>query len=338
MSRQITFFMGVNLADLVKRCDIELSQLKGRAVAIDALNILYQFLAIIRQRDGELLKDSQGRITSHLSGLFYRSINLLEQNIKPIYVFDGEPPALKKETISKRQEIKREARREWRAAVEEGRQEDIQKYAQQTSRITKDMLSDTQKLLKSMGIPYIQAPSEGEAQAAFIATRGDAYAAASQDYDSLLFGAPRLVRNLTLTGRRKLPGKAVYINVNTELMVLEEVLANLGITRDQLVEIGLLIGTDYNPGISGIGPKTALKTVQEGKFSHYELDDFKELFLSPKVTGEYSIGFRSPSPDHIQEILCDEHDFSETRVENALQRLVKATEEVAQQTSLDAFF
>lgn len=330
--------MGVNLSDLVKRGDIELSHLKGRVVAIDALNILYQFLAIIRQKDGELLKDSQGRITSHLSGLFYRSINLLEQNVRPVYIFDGEPPALKKETLSKRQEIKREARREWRAAVEEGRKEDIQKYAQQTSRITKDMLQDAQRLLKSMGIPYIQAPSEGEAQAAFLAMRGDAYAAASQDYDSLLFGAPRLVRNLTLTGRRKLPGKDIYITVNTELMILEEVLSDLDITRDQLVEIGLLIGTDYNPGISGIGPKNALKITKEGKFSEYELDDYKELFLSPRVTEEYSIRFRSPSSDHIQEILCDDHDFSETRVENALQRLVKATDEAAQQTSLDAFF
>ena len=330
--------MGVNLSDLVKRCDIELSHLKGRVVAIDALNILYQFLAIIRQKDGELLKDSQGRITSHLSGLFYRSINLLEQNVRPVYIFDGEPPALKKETLLKRQEIKREARREWRAAVEEGRKEDIQKYAQQTSRITKDMLQDAQSLLKSMGIPYIQAPSEGEAQAAFLAMRGDAYAAASQDYDSLLFGAPRLVRNLTLTGRRKLPGKDIYITVNTELMILEEVLSDLDVTRDQLVEIGLLIGTDYNPGISGIGPKNALKIAQEGKFSEYELDDYKELFLSPRVTEEYSIRFRSPSSDHIQEILCDDHDFSETRVENALQRLVKATDEAAQQTSLDAFF
>lgn len=338
MFRKITPFMGVNLADLVPRHDIDLSQLKGRVVAIDALNILYQFLAIIRQRDGELLRDSQGRITSHLSGLFYRSINLLEQHIKPVYVFDGEPPALKRDTISKRQDIKREARREWRSAVEEGRKEDIQKYAQQTSRITKDMLKDAQNLLKSMGIPFVQAPSEGEAQAAFIASQGDAYAAASQDYDALLFNAPRLVRNLTLTGRRKLPGKSVYITVNTELVILEDVLSNLNISREQLVEIGLLIGTDYNPGISGVGPKTALKITREGKFSEYDLNDLKELFTAPRVREDYSIRFRTPSPETIQEILCDEHDFSETRVDNALERLTKATEEAAQQTSLDAFF
>lgn len=330
--------MGVNLADLVTRDEIELSRLRGKSVAIDALNILYQFLAIIRQRDGELLKDSQGRVTSHLSGLFYRSINLVEEGIKPIYVFDGEPPAVKKETISKRQKIKREARREWRRAVEEKREEDIKKYAQQTSRITDDMLQDAKILLDSMGIPHIQAPSEGEAQAALLAKKGDAYAAASQDYDSLLFDAPRLVRNLTLTGRRKLPGKDVYITISPELVVLQNLLQGLDITREQLVEAGLLIGTDYNPGITGVGPKTAIKIAKEGTFSEYGLDDLKPLFLSPKVTEDYTITFGTPSSEKIVELLCEKHDFSETRVENAVQRLVKAAETTMKQTSLDAFF
>jgi flap endonuclease-1 len=330
--------MGVNLADLVEREEVELSPLRGRTVAVDALNILYQFLAIIRQRDGELLKDSQGRVTSHLSGLFYRSINLLEGGINPVYVFDGEPPSLKRETIARRQEIKREARREWRKAVDEGRKEDIRKYAQQTSRITDDMIEDAQLLLESMGIPYVQAPSEGEAQAAFITRREDAYAAASQDYDSLLFDAPRLVRNLTMTGRRKLPGKDVYITVKPELVILDTVLQELGITREQLVEIGLLIGTDYNEGIQGIGPKTALKVVKEGKFSDYGLEELKKLFLSPKVTDQYTIRFNQPTPEKISELLCENHDFSETRVDNAVQRLVKAAETTAKQTSLDAYF
>lgn len=338
MHEYATTLMGVNLADLVEREEIEFSRLKGRIVAVDALNILYQFLAIIRQKDGELLKDSQGRVTSHLSGLFYRSVSLAEEGIKPLYVFDGEPPSLKRQTITRRQEIKREARREWRQALEEGRTEDVKKYAQQTSRITDDMLNDARILLEGMGIPHVQAPSEGEAQAALIARKGDAYAAASQDYDSLLFDAPRLTRNLTLTGRRKLPGKDVYITISPELVVLDNTLQQLDITREQLVEIGLLIGTDYNDGISGIGPKSALKIVKEEKFSEYGLDDLKQLFLLPEVTNEYTITFRSPSPEKISEILCEEHDFSETRVENAVQRLMKATETTAKQTSLDAFF
>ena len=338
MGEDFIMLMGVNLADLIEREEIELSRLKGKAVAVDALNILYQFLAIIRQRDGELLKDSQGRVTSHLSGLFYRSVNLIEEGVNPLYVFDGEPPSLKRETLAKRQEVKREARREWRQAVEEGRTEDIKKYAQQTSRITDDMIEDAKLLLESMGIPHVQAPSEGEAQAAFLARKGDAYAAASQDYDSLLFDAPRLIRNLTLTGRRKLPGKDVYITVKTEQVILDSLLQDLGINREQLVEIGLLIGTDYNEGITGIGPKTALKVVIEGKFSDYGIDDLKELFLSPKVTDQYTISGGKPSPEKILEVLCEEHDFSETRVENAVERLMKATETTAKQTSLDAFF
>ncbi|MBU6998313.1 MAG: flap endonuclease-1 [Theionarchaea archaeon] len=330
--------MGVNLADLVEREAIDLSQLRGKPVAIDALNILYQFLAIIRQRDGELLKDTQGRVTSHLSGLFYRSINLLEEGVKPVYVFDGKPPSLKHETLAKRRDVKREARREWQAAVEEGRTEDIKKFAQQTSKLTDEMLSDARVVLDSMGIPYVQAPSEGEAQAAYLARKKDAYAAASQDYDSLLFGAPRLVRNLTLTGKRKLPGKDVYVTITTEQVILDAVLQCLSLTREQLVEVALLIGTDYNPGITGIGPKTALRIVKEGKFSEYGLDELKELFLSPDVTDDYEIRFGTPSPEHISEILCEEHDFSETRVESAVERLVKATETTIKQTSLDAFF
>lgn len=330
--------MGVQLADIVKREDIELSRLRGRTTAVDALNILYQFLAIIRQRDGELLKDSKGRITSHLSGLFYRSINLFEEGVKPIYVFDGEPPSVKIQTITKRQETKKEARKKLKKARKEGKTEDVRKYAQQTSYINDEMIEDSKHLLKSMGIPYVQAPSEGEAQAAVLAQNKDAYAAASQDYDSLLFGAPRLVRNLTLTGRRKLPGKNVYITVKTELVVLEDVLDELSITREQLVEMGLLIGTDYNEGITGVGPKTALKIVKEGKFSEYGLNDLKKLFLDPKVTDNYNIQFKKPTPDEIFKILCDEHDFSETRVENAVDRLVKAAEDVRKQTSLDSFF
>ncbi|MBU7013763.1 MAG: flap endonuclease-1 [Theionarchaea archaeon] len=330
--------MGVNLTDLVEREDIDLSRLRGKPVAIDALNILYQFLSIIRQRDGETLKDNQGRVTSHLSGLFYRSINLLEEGIKPIYVFDGKPPSLKRNTIAKRQDIKREARREWRAAVEEGRTEDIRRFAQQTSQLTEEMLNDAKTVLDSMGIPYIQAPSEGEAQAALLAQKKDAYAAASQDYDSLLFGAPHLIRNLNLTGKRKLPGKDVYTTITTELVVLNTVLESLSITREQLVEVALLIGTDYNPGVAGIGPKTALKIVKEGKFSEYGLDDFKELFLSPEVTHTYEIRYGSPSTERILEILCEKHDFSETRVENAVERLMKAAETTTKQTSLDTFF
>lgn len=328
--------MGVKLSDIVQGNPTELAALKGRIIAIDALNTLYQFLAIIRQPDGELLRDSQGRITSHLSGLFYRNINLLEEGVNPIFVFDGKPPEPKGRTLRRRDEIKREARAEYRQARSEGREEDARKLAGRSIYINDEMIEQSKKLLEFMGIPHVQAPSEGEAQASHMAARGDCYAAGSQDFDSLLFGAPRLLRNITISGRRKLPGRNVYTDVQPELIVLDDILRELAITREQLVEIGILCGTDFNEGIAGIGPKKALKIVTEGKFSEYNLSEVKDIFLSPPVTDEYKIKFEKPNAEKIVEFLCEEHEFSENRVEKALERLVVSGEE-RKQTSLDSF-
>ncbi|MFQ6088084.1 MAG: flap endonuclease-1 [Candidatus Methanofastidiosia archaeon] len=330
--------MGVDLADIINGEVIEFSRLRGKTISIDALNTLYQFLAIIRQRDGEPLKDSKGRVTSHLSGLFYRTINLIEEGIKPVYVFDGEPPKLKRKTIKRREEEKRKARDEMERAREEGRIEDVRRFASRTLFLKEDMIRDSKELLECMGVPHVQAPSEGEAQASFMTERGDTYAAASQDFDSLLFNTPRLVRNLTITGRRKLPRKNIYVTVEPEFISLERELQNLKISREELIEIGILIGTDYNEGVSGIGPKKALKIVREKKFSDYGLDELKELFLNPKVSEDYEMRFSSPDYERIKNFLCSEHDFSEGRVEKAFKRLEKALKDNVQQTSLDAFF
>jgi len=328
--------MGVKLTDIVQGVPIELKSMAGRVIAIDALNTLYQFLAIIRQPDGELLRDSQGRITSHLSGLFYRTINLLEEGVRPVYVFDGKPPELKGRTLHRREEVKREARAEYRQAVSEGREGDAKKFAGRSIYINEEMLTQSKTLLSFMGIPSVQAPSEGEAQASHMAARGDCYAAGSQDFDSLLFGAPRLLRNITISGRRKLPGRNVYTEVQPELIVLEDVLREHKITREQLVEVGILCGTDFNEGVSGIGPKKALKIVSEGKFPNYRMEEYKEVFLTPPVTDDFRMHFENPNPEKVTEFLCEEHEFSESRVEKALQRLAFSAEG-KRQTSLDSF-
>ncbi|MEM3824316.1 MAG: flap endonuclease-1, partial [Candidatus Bathyarchaeia archaeon] len=256
--------MGVNLRDIVPKTVVRLEDLSGKSIAIDAYNALYQFLAIIRQPDGTPLKDSSGRITSHLSGLLYRTSNLVELGIKPIYVFDGVPPALKEAEIKRRMKAKEEALVKYEQALREGKIEEARMYAQATSSLKDYMAEDSKRLLDLMGIPWIQAPSEGEAQAAHVVKRGDADYCASQDYDSLLFGAPRLVRNVTISGRRKLPGKNVYIEVEPEVIELEQVLKECGITHEQLIDVGILVGTDFNPeGIKGLGPKTALKLIKE---------------------------------------------------------------------------
>jgi len=343
--------MGVDFKDLVPRVEIDFSRLNGKIIAVDAYNALYQFLATIRQPDGTPLMDSRGNITSHLSGLLYRTVNFLERGIKPVYVFDGKPPELKKIEILRRQKLKEEAVRLYEEALARGDLEAARMYAQRTSKLTTNMVEDAKKLLSLLGIPWVQAPSEGEAQAAYMARKGDVWATASQDYDSLLYGTPRLVRNLTISGRRKLPRKNVYIEIKPELIVLKDALKTLGITREQLIDIAILIGTDYNPdGVKGIGPKRALRIIKQfgnleralpvlGKVE-FPVDPtvIRELFLKPKVTDDYSLKWKIPDENGLIKFLCDEHDFSVDRVRKAVGRAKKALKELTTQTSLESWF
>ena len=343
--------LGVNLRDLVPKTTVELKDLSGKSIAIDAYNALYQFLAIIRQPDGTPLKDSQGRITSHLSGLFYRTVNLVELGIKPVYVFDGVPPALKEAEIKRRMRMKEEALIKYEKAIQEGKIEEARMYAQATATLKDYMAEDSKKLLELMGIPWIQAPSEGEAQAAYLTRKGNTDYCASQDYDSLLFGAPRLVRNVTISGRRKLPRKPVYVEVKPEIVELEKVLNELGITREQLVDIGILVGTDYNPqGVKGIGPKKALKLIKEHGSLEKALREIKnaefpvppekirEVFLNPKVTDNYKLEWREPNVEGVIDFLCGGHDFSEDRVRKAIEKMREAIRKAKGKTTLERWF
>ena len=343
--------LGVNLRNLVPKIVVKLENLSGKSIAIDAYNALYQFLAIIRQPDGTPLKDSTGKITSHLSGLLYRTSNLVEIGIKPIYVFDGAPPALKEVEIKRRMKAKEEALVRYEQALAKGEIEEARVYAQATSRLKDYMAEDSKRLLNLMGIPWIQAPSEGEAQAAHLAKRGDADFCASQDYDSLLFGAPRLIRNVTISGRRKLPRKNVYIEVVPEVVELENVLKECGINYEQLVDVGILIGTDYNPdGIKGLGPKTSLKLIKERGSLENVVQDLKnvdfpveprkirEIFLHPKVTDNYKIAWKELDTEGVVDFICRERDFSEDRVRKALEKMQKGTEEQKGKTTLEKWF
>jgi flap endonuclease-1 len=324
--------MGVQLGNIVPVKQVSLEQLTGKKIAIDAYNNLYQYLSIIRDRiTGEPLKDRKGRITSHLSGLLYRTTNLIEIGIKPIFVFDGEPPKFKRTVIEAREEAKKEAEKKWKEALKKG--EEAITYAQAASRLTDEMIDDAKKLLTYMGIPWIQAPSEGEAQCAFIVKKGDADLSASQDYDSLLFGSPRLVRNISITGRRKLPRKETYIEIKPEIIELRDVLSSLDITYDQLIIVGILIGTDYNPGgIEKVGPKRSLQLVRENKSLENILEKVewkfdvsaKEIFnffKNPPVTKKYDIKWKEPNSEKIFEFMVDEHDFSSERVEKVVKKL-----------------
>jgi flap endonuclease-1 len=340
--------MGVQLTDLVSGTPIEFPALARKRIAIDAMNSLYQFLSIIRQPTGEPLSDSHGRVTSHLSGLFYRTLNLLEYGIQPLYVFDGEPPSLKEGVVEERREVRKRAGERWRTALAEGRIQEAKVYAMQSSRFTSEMLQDARELIGLLGIPQIQAPSEGEAQAAYMTARGDVWAAGSQDYDSLLFGAPRLIRNLTISGRRKIPRQERYVEVRPELLELEKVLQELGVTREELVDLSILIGTDFNPkGVEGIGPKKAHVLIREygtaeraleakGVPYDFPLEEIREIFLRPPVLEEYELIWKPPDREGLLRFLCDKRDFSPERVGRALERLEKSP--FRSQASLDSWF
>lgn len=345
-------FLGVNLRGLVPKTTVDLATLSGKSVAIDAYNALYQFLAIIRQPDGTPLKDRTGRVTSHLSGLLYRTSNLVELGIKVVYVFDGTPPSLKEVEIKRRAKVKEEALIKYEKALQERKIEEARMYAQMTSRLKDYMEDDAKHLLKLLGIPWIQAPSEGEAQAAHLAKKGDTNYCASQDYDSLLFGAPNLIRNLTITGRRKLPRKNVYIEIVPEIVELGRVLTGLGITYEQLVDIGILVGTDFNPdGVKGIGPMTALQLIKEYGTLEKALPTLKEraefpaepqrireIFLHPKVTDSYQLVWREPDLDGVIEFMCGERDFDEERVKKALEKMGVGIKKIRGATTLEQWF
>ncbi len=339
--------MGIDISGLVNARACTLEELKGRKVAIDGYNTLYQFLSSIRQPDGSLLTDSKGQVTSHLSGTFQRTANLLEAGVIPVFVFDGKPNPLKRGTLRARRERKEKAKVQWEEALEKGDLETARIKAQQTSKLTREMVGQAVQLLKYMGVPSVDAPEEGEAQASHMALKGDVFAASSQDFDALLFGAPKLVRNLTLAGRRKMPRRNVYVDVVPELLELEDVLAELEISREQLVDLGVLMGTDFNEGVKGIGPKKALKLVKEfgsgaeaistKKLDLPGFDKVREIFLRPRVKDDYEMAWGSMSKENIEEFLCEEHDFSRTRIQTTLAKIEEG-EKARTQKSLEDWF
>lgn len=342
--------MGVKIGDIIPDEAVEktsLKKLSGKSIALDAYNILYQFLATIRGVDGRPLMDRRGRVTSHLSGLFFRTVNFLEEGLLPVYVFDGRPPEAKFATIEKRVSARQEAEKMYEMALAEGDVEAARRYAQRAATLEKYMVESASDLLRAMGVPYVMAPSEGEAQAAYMAAKGSVYASGSQDMDSLLFGSPRLVRNLSIVGRRKLPRRNEYVEVEPEIIYLDKVLAGLGLTREQLIEVGILVGTDYSPQVKGVGPKTALKIIKEhGSLEkavdagavelNFDFHRIRQLFLNPEVTDQYVLSWREPSEEKVFEILVEEFDFSRERVGKALNELKQAM--VKKSSSLDAFF
>lgn len=340
--------MGLDLKPLVVREKSSIEAFMSRVVAIDAYNAMYQFMSSIRGADGAPLADSRGRATSHLSGLFYRNIKFLSSGVRPVYVFDGKPPTLKAAEIERRRSAKRDAAVKYEQAVRKGDMDSAKKYAQQTTAMRDEMVADAKKLLGMFGIPCVDAPSEGEAYAAHLTRAGKAHAAASQDYDSILFGATRLVRNFSISGRRKLPNRNTYVDVEIEVINSQRTLEELGISREQLVDVGILVGTDFNPdGFSRVGPKTAIRLVRE----HGRLEDMpgiadelakidykgiRGIFLSEPEGEAASLEAGEVDERAITSYLAGERSFSADRIESSLARLRRARERQSQ--NLDKWF
>lgn len=323
----------MNLTPLIVKQVVSLRSLRGKSFAIDANNYLYQFLALIRMPNGTPLRDSRGNVTSHLAGLIFRTTRFLnEYGFHLVFVFDGKPPELKMAEITKRREVRDKALDEWRKALEAGDYATAFSKAVVTSRLTPPMINDAKRLLDLLGVPYIQAPSEAEAQAAHMASNGSVWAASSKDYDSLLFGASRLVRYLTITGKEYLPSKDTFRPLKPELIILQEILKHHEITRNQLIDIAILIGTDFNQGVKGIGPKKALKLIKTyGQLENLpneisskltgKRDKIRKIFMEPKVTQNIRLEYGELQEEELYRFLCQERDFSRKRVETAVRRM-----------------
>jgi flap endonuclease-1 len=312
---------------------LRLEELRNKSLAVDASNFLYQFLALIRMRSGMLLHDSHGNVTSHLVGLMFRSTRLLyEYGINLVFVFDGKSPELKKQEITGRRQIREKAIREWKKALEAGDYPTAFSKSVMTSRLTKPMVEDAKRLLKLLGIPFVQAPSEAEAQAAYMASRGDIWGVSSKDYDSLLFGAPRLVRFLTLTGKKFLPSKGVFRRLKPELIYLQEFLSHYKISREQFIDLAILVGTDFNQGVKGVGPKSALTLLKKhGKLENLPTEiqsklprtfkKIRKIFLQPPTTSDYTIEYGELREEILYDFLCGQRDFSRESVKIVVKRM-----------------
>jgi flap endonuclease-1 len=323
--------LGVLLTPLIVKHPLTLGELRGRTLAVDGPGELYQFLALIRLPDGIPLRDSKGRITSHLAGLFYRTTRLIaDHGLKLVFVFDGTPPPRKAAEIERRRTTRQRYEEESAAALRAGDLARAYSKATMTSRLTRDMVAEARELLRLLGLASIQAPSEAEAQAAYMAHAGDVWAAASKDYDALLFGATRLVRFLTISGKEFLPSQGTFRAIVPELIELDRFLQHWHIDREQLVDLAILIGTDFNDGVKGIGPKKALKLVGEfGRIERMpddiqravgEVDEIRRIYLEPAITAEYEIATGEPDFAGVVRFLCDEREFSKDRVTAALER------------------
>jgi len=326
--------LGVLLTPILKREQTSLKALKTRSFAVDASIELHRFLALVRRPDGTLFTDNSGRVTSHLMGLLSWTSRLItEYAMSPVFVFDGPANPMKRRTLEARRMARRKAEAEYAEARATGDYSRAWSKAVMTGRVTGEVLEDAKWMLKLMGVPWLDAPEDAEAQASYMAAKGDVWAVGSKDYDSLLYGAPILARYLSISGQEFLPTQHRMRRLIPELVKLPENLAILGITREQLVDLAILVGTDFNEGIRGIGPKKALSLIRKyGSLEHLPdqirkqgppgFDDVRQVFLHPKIREFYELNASQPDAEGLVGFLVTDRGFSEDRVSRVAERLV----------------
>lgn len=327
----------------------EIKTFFGRKVAIDASMCLYQFLIAVRQQDGQQLTNDDGETTSHLMGMFYRTLRMIDNSIKPCYVFDGKPPVLKGGELEKRLARREQATKNIEALKESGTAEELAKFERRTVKVTREQNEEAKKLLDLMGIPYVNAPCEAEAQCAELAKGGKVYAAASEDMDTLCYKTPFLLRHLTFSEQRKEPIQEIDV---------AKVLEALEMDQKQFVELCILLGCDYCESIRGVGPVSAFKLIKEygtiegvlefiksNPDSKYKIPEdwpyegARELFLNPDVipAKDVELKWREPDEAGLLKFMVEEKGFSEERIKSGIERLKKGLKTTSQ-GRLDGFF
>lgn len=319
----------------------------GRMVAIDASMCLYQFLIMIRENHSgsyQNLTNEAGEVTSHIIGMLSRTIKLMESGIKPVYVFDGKPPELKLLELQARREKREAAKENLAAAVEAGDAEQILKNTKMTVKVTKEQNEQTKELLRLMGLPVVDAPSEAEATCAALCRDGKVYAAATEDADCLTFGTKILIRNLMAAESQKKQIMEVS---------LERALEQLGVTMDQFIDFCILSGCDYCDTLKGVGPATAIRLLMQ----HGTLEKVIEELGPDKVpenfryqiardffkdceavdTSKVEFEFKDPDVEGLTKFLVEKCSFSKDRVDKYIERLVKSKAKTKQRP-LTSFF
>ena len=341
--------MGIAIRELVVGKEITLKSLSKKIICMDMSLLLYQFLTTIRQSDGSYFTDRDGKVTSHLIGLSSRIPKLIQEGLHLVCVFDGKAPELKTKELQRRSKTKEDAQHKFSEAEAQHDIASMKKYAGRTTRLTSEIIEETKEFIAACGLPIIQAPSEAEVQASHMVIKGDAYAVATQDADALMAQCPRVIRNLSLVGKRKISSKLDYQTYEPELIELTEVLNGLGLDHEQFVLVCILIGTDFNPGgVKGIGPKNALKLVKEHKTKEQLFNalrdrlefDFEQVYTTIKsipVTDDYQLEWKGIDFARLKTLLIETHDFSEERVQKMLDQL-KDYAESQKQTSLNSFW